>query len=68
MALVNVKIGRTSGPCTDVEVESDFDLDDPETIDIIKDVLAMVNKVTGDKDGWYVVVTDGRIIIPTNRT
>lgn len=62
--LVKVEIGRTSGPCTDEEVQSYFR---PEEVDLIKDVVAMVNKATGDKEGWYVRVENGPSIVPSVR-
>lgn len=50
---MEVKIYRTSGPVTDEAVTSTFD---PHEFEIVKDVLAMVNKATGNKEGWCVEV------------
>lgn len=58
-----VRIGRSTGPCTDEVVESDFQ--DAEPIELIKDVLAMVNKVSGNKEGWFIQIgEEGAIIVP----
>ncbi len=60
--MVTVHIGRTSGPCTDMEVQSDFYASELSTIE---DVLAMINRVTDDKERWYIRVDDGPEKIPT---
>lgn len=54
-ATVTVKISRSSGPCTDLVVESEFEL---AQVDLIEDVIAMVNKATGGREEWYLVVGD----------
>lgn len=58
--MVTIGIGRTSGPVTDADYESEFT---PEQVDLVKDVIAMVNKVTNGKEDWYVVI-DGVVIVP----
>lgn len=63
---MKIRIGRTSGPCTDVVVESDdFDGVKRGELELVKDVLAMVNKVSGNKEGWFIQVgEEGPIIVP----
>jgi hypothetical protein len=61
---VVVKIGRTSGPVVDKEVESVF-LE--EHRELIKDIVAMVNAATNNKEGWYVEL-DGKKIFATDTT
>lgn len=65
---MKIRIGRTSGPCTDQVVESDdFVGDEPmfSEIETIKDALAMVNKVSGNKEGWFIQVgEEGPIVVP----
>jgi hypothetical protein len=56
-----VRIGRTNGPSTDIEVTTAFD---PDQINLIKDVLAIVNMVSNNKEQWY-IATDEKEIIPT---
>lgn len=57
---VKVLIGRTSGPPNDHEVGSElFD----HEVDLFKDVIAMVNKVSEDKERWWVEI-DGERTIP----
>lgn len=58
-----VSIGRSNGPCTDLQVESDFS---EEQIETIKDVVAMVNSATGNKEEWYVIVDGGPLTVITN--
>lgn len=48
-----VRIGRSSGPVTDLPVESDFGVHE---LELVKDVIAMVNRVTRDREGWWVEV------------
>jgi len=58
---MKVAIGRINGPSLDHEVEADF----PETsLDLIKDVLTMVNKVSNDREKWYLRLDNGSAIIP----
>lgn len=56
-----VRIGRSSGPMTDQVVESEFTA---QEIEVVKDVLGMVNKVTSNKEGWFVQVNEGPIVVP----
>lgn len=58
---MRVTICRHSGPVTDVTATSDFE---PDQLDVIKDVVAMINVVTGGHDQWYVQVEDGSSTIP----
>ena len=50
---MRVAIGRNSGPVTDLQIESDFTLDQ---LEIVKDVLMMVNKASNNKERWYYVL------------
>ena len=60
--MITVQIYRKSGPSTDQCVEADFPDDQLQTI---KDVLGMVNAVSGDVEGWYChVVGTNKIVIP----
>lgn len=59
---MNVSIGRTSGPCTDEEVVGDFT---PADLETIKDVLAMVNAASSNKEGWFVRMEDGPVVVPS---
>lgn len=62
-AEMKIRIGRTSGPCTDKVVETEEFC--PYEKNTIKDVLAMVNKVSGNKEGWFIQVgEEGPIIVP----
>ena len=57
---MKLTIGRTNGSDDDQDVSSDFK---EEQLDLIKDVIAMVNRAApGDK--WYVRINDGKYIIP----
>jgi hypothetical protein len=58
-----VGIGRTNGPCVDIEVEAEFT---PAEIEIVKDTLAMVNKASGNTEGWFIRI-DNRIVVPESR-
>lgn len=58
-----VEIGRSSGPCTDKPVEMEIAAGN---IDLVKDVLAVVNRASSDKESWYVVI-DGKMVIPVLR-
>lgn len=58
---VMVTIGRSSGPITDVMVESTFDEEDIATV---KDTLAMVNKASGNKERWWIVLDNGDEVVP----
>lgn len=52
---------RTSGPVTDVEAATDVG---PHELDLVKDVIAIVNRVTGNKEDWYVKLPDGSVVVP----
>lgn len=62
--MVTVSIGRASGPNTDVEVASDFH---PEQVELILDIVAMVNKASGNHERWYVIVGDQPSTVPVIR-
>ena len=52
---MKISIGRTSGPCTDICLDVDFE---PDEINVLGDVLAVVNKCTNNKEGWYYQTED----------
>ncbi len=60
--MVEVKIGRLSGPCTDKEAVLYYET--AEHVGIVKDTLAAVNAASNGEERWYVIVDDGDTIIP----
>lgn len=52
---MKVKIGRLSGPSTDVEAQADFN---EQELEVVKDVLAMVNTVTNERESWYLTTIE----------
>lgn len=62
--IYKVRIGRTSGPITDLDCEVDFEASELHTV---ADVLAAINKCTNNKEGWYYQVQGQPVTVPVTK-
>ena len=57
---MRVIIGRSSGPCTDKEVSSEFEFN--MDCDLATDIIGMVNAASGEE--WYIQIGDRPQVVP----
>lgn len=58
---IAIVIGRLHGPLTDSKVGAWFT---PDQVSVIRDTLALVNKVTNEAERWYFETPNGRKNVP----
>jgi hypothetical protein len=58
---MQIKTGRTNGPCTDMDVDMAVTV---EELEVVKDTLVAVKLAAGNKEGWYVEYPNEDQVIP----
>lgn len=61
---MEIIIGRTSGSCTDRDIKLTIQ---PEELDLVKDIIAVVNRASNNKEKWYVETPEYSVVPIINR-